>query len=160
MHALLARVADDAARAPSDAYGKLLERCPFRKHELEPQLLLRVGAEAHAGLPHLAQSLWTQPRERDQPLQRQQGLVGRDVGGGLLATDVLLAGLQRQDIAAFAVRVGCLADDPARHPADELGARSEEAVVRAAVALVVARALPLADRKRAAVVARRFEHAE
>ena len=62
--------------------------------------------------------------------------------------------------AALAVEVGRLADDPARHAADELRSRGEEAVVRAAVALRVADALALADRHVAAVGAGRLEHAE
>ena len=63
-------------------------------------------------------------------------------------------------IAALARGVDRLADDPARQPADVVGARGEEAVVRAAVAHRVAGRLALADRHRAAVVARRLEHAE
>ena len=57
MDALLARFTDDLLRGPSDAYGKLLERCLIRKQQREPKSLLRVLGEGHAGLPHLAQSL-------------------------------------------------------------------------------------------------------
>ena len=95
-----------------------------------------------------------------QPGEGEQRLVGGDVGGRLLAPDVLLARLQGQHIAAVARGVDRLADDPARQPPDELRARGEEAVVRAAVAHRVAGRLALADRHRAAVVAGRFEHAE
>ena len=63
-------------------------------------------------------------------------------------------------IAALARGVDRLADDAAGQPADVVGARGEEAVVRAAVAHRVAGRLALADRHRAAVVARRLEHAE
>src|SRR5439155_21144002 len=84
----------------------------------------------------------------------------RDVRRRLLAPDVLLARLEGEDIAALARGVYRLADDPAWHPADELGAGGDEAVVRASVGLVVARSLALADRERAAVRARCFEHAE
>ncbi len=63
-------------------------------------------------------------------------------------------------IAALARGVDRLADDPPRHAADVVGAARDEAVVRAAVGLGVPRALALADRERAAVVARRLEHAE
>ena len=73
---------------------------------------------------------------------------------------MLLARLQREHEAAVAVEVGRLADDPTRQPADERGARGEEAVVRTAVALGVADRLPLADRHVAAVRAGRLEHAE
>src|SRR4051812_26422382 len=97
------RVADHRARAPSGAYGKLLECCLTWKQRFEPDLLLRIGGEAHAGLPHFAEPLRTQPRERNQALQCEQRLVRRDVGGGLLAADVLLTGLQRQYITALTV---------------------------------------------------------
>src|SRR4029453_16252608 len=108
------RIAHDLVRIPSDAHGKLLERCPFRKHELEPEALPRIGGEAHAGLPHFTQSLRSQPREVDEAGKGQQRLVRRDVRRRLLAADVLLAGLQGEDIAALARGVYRLADDPAR----------------------------------------------
>src|SRR2546421_668356 len=44
----------------------------------------------------------------------EQRLVRRDVRGRLLASDVLLTGLQGQDIAALPRGVERLADDPAR----------------------------------------------
>ena len=75
-----------------------------------------------------------------QPGEREQRLVGGDVRGRLLAPDVLLARLQGQHIAALTRGVHRLADDPAGQPADVVGARGEEAVVRAAVAHRVARA--------------------
>ena len=75
-------------------------------------------------------------RERDEPAEREQRLVGRHVRGRLLAADVLLARLQREHEAALAVEVGRLADDPAGQPPDELRPRGEEAVVRARRSLV------------------------
>src|SRR5213075_2455364 len=111
--------------------------CPFWKHRFEPrpstQLLLCVRREGEAGLPQLAQPLRPEPRQVDEPAQGEERLVGGDVRRRLLAPDVLLPGLQGEDIAALARGVYRLADDPSRHPADELLARSEEAVVRAAV---------------------------
>src|SRR5207248_6446750 len=53
-------------RVPSDPHGKLLERCPSRKHELEARVhetLLRVLAEGHAGLPQFPHTLRPEPRE-------------------------------------------------------------------------------------------------
>ena len=96
----------------------------------------------------------------DEPGEREQRLVRRHVRGRLLAADVLLARLQRQHVAAVAVQIGRLADDPARQPPRVLGLRGEEAVVRAGVRLVVAGALPLPDREVGAVVPGRLEHAE
>ena len=78
----------------------------------------------------------------------------------LLAPDVLLACLERQDESALAVQVGRLADDPARHPSDELLPGCEEAVVRAAVGEVVPGTLALADRDRATVRSGRLQNAE
>ena len=164
MHAERARVADDVSRVPSDAYRKLLERCPFWKQQLDAgallEPLLRIRAERETGLPHVAESLRAEPREVHEAAERKQRLIRRDVGGGLLAADVLLARLQGEDIAAFTRGVYRLADDASRHAADELLARREEAVVRTAVRGEVARPLPLAERDRAAVAARRLEHAE
>ena len=127
MDAALARRRDDLARVPSDAHGKLLERWLIGEHRLEPgalhELLLRVRGEGQAGLPQLAESLRPEPREVDEAAEREERLVRRDVRRRLLAADVLLAGLQGEDIAALARGVYRLADDPARHAADVLRAR-------------------------------------
>jgi hypothetical protein len=92
--------------------------------------------------------------------QCEQRLVRGDVRGRLLATDVLLAGLQGQNIGAPAVEIGGLTDDPAGHAPHILRARGHEPVVRPAVRLVVARRLALADRDRAAVGPWSLQHAE
>src|SRR2546423_15722083 len=156
------RCAHGSLGVPSDADGKLFECCPFRKRKLETgvdQASLRILAEGHAGLPQFADALWPEPREVDEAAERQQRLVGGDVGGRLLSPDVLLTGLKGQDIAALARGVYRLADDAPRHAADEFVARSEESVMRAGEGLIVARTLPFADRHAAAVGARRLEHA-
>ena len=140
-----------------------MECCLIGKHELGAgfgQRLLRVLGEREAGLPQLLQSMRAQPRQVDEAGQGEQRLVRGDVGGRLLPANVLLPGLQGEDIAALARGVYRLADDPARHTADQVRAGGQEAVVRPAVGLVVARRLALADGDRAAVVARRLEHAE
>src|SRR5439155_13380923 len=123
VNSLCASVVDRLLRVPSDANGKLLERCPFRKQQLESgvhQATLRILAEAHAGLPHLLEALRTEPGEVYEPGQRQQRLVCGDVGGRLFAADVLLSRLQCEDIAALARGVYRLSDDPARHATNEL----------------------------------------
>ena len=96
----------------------------------------------------------------DEPGERQERLVRRDVRGRLLAADVLLAGLQGQDIGAPAFDVGRLTDDPAGHAPHIVGACRQEAVMGAAVRLVVARRLSFADGERAAVRTRSLEDAE
>src|SRR5439155_4739337 len=101
MDTLSARLRDDFGRRPSDADGKLLERWPSCKHQLEScllQPLACVPPEREAGPPQLAESLRPEPREVDEARQRQQGLVRRDVRRRLLAPDVLLARLEGEDI--------------------------------------------------------------
>ena len=66
--------------------------------------------------------------------QRQQPLVRADVGGRLLAADVLLARLEREHEPAAPVAVDGLADEPARQPADVRLPDGEEADERTAVA--------------------------
>ncbi len=65
---------------------------------------------------------------------RDQRLVGADVGGRLLAADVLLAGGEGEDVAALAVGVHGLADQAARHLAHELFLACDDTAVRPAVA--------------------------
>src|SRR4029453_10576805 len=68
MDAPLACGADRVLRVPSDAHDKLLECCLFGKRELDTRVhesCLRVVAEAHAGLPQLAETLRPEPREID-----------------------------------------------------------------------------------------------
>ena len=160
----LPRGRDDLARVPSDADGKLLERCLACEHRLESrpllEALLRVRGQRQAGLPQLAQPLRPEPREIDEPAESEQRLVRGDVRGGLLPPDVLLPGLQGEDIAALARGVYRLADDAARHAPDELLARRQEAVMRPAEGREVPGSLSFAERKRGSVAAGRLEHAE
>ncbi len=87
----------------------------------------------------------------------RQHLRGADVGGGLLAADVLLARLQRQAVGRCAVRVDADADQPAGHRALELVAAGQVGGVRAAVAHRHAEALRRADGDVGAHLARRHE---
>src|SRR5437588_106236 len=69
VNACLAPGGDRLLGGPSGAHGKLLERCLVWKHRFEPgvrQSRLPVRGEGEAGLPQLAQPLWTQPREMDE----------------------------------------------------------------------------------------------
>ena len=86
--------------------------------------------------------------------------VGADVGGRLLAADVLLAGRERQHEAAPALGVDGLAAQPARHLAHELLARREQADIGAAEVQRVADRLALADDDVGAHLARRLQQAE
>ena len=120
----------------------------------------RVGGPPHQQLPELDESPLAKPGEVDDPAQRVQRLRGADVVGRLLAADVLLAGLQGEHEAAPAVDVGGLARDPARHPAQVLLGRGEEAERGAAVVEAAAERLALADRHVDAALAGRAEHRE
>ncbi len=75
----------------------------------------------------------------------EQHLRGADVGVGLLAADVLLAGLQRHAVGGLAARILGDADDAARHRADVGFAGGEEGGVRAAEAHRDAEALAGAE---------------
>ena len=101
-----------------------------------------------------------EPGERREAGEREQRLVRRDVGRRLLAPDVLLARLERQDEGSPAVDVDGLAHDASRHAPDEVVACREKAVVRAAVRRPVPGRLALADRDGHSRTPRCFEHAE
>ena len=82
---------------------------------------------------HLAQAGLPEQGQVDGGSQRQQALVGADVGGGALALDVLFAGGQGQHVGALAAVVHRLADQASGHLVDVLLAGGEEAQVWAAV---------------------------
>ena len=86
-----------------------------------------------------------QAAEVDHAGEGVERLRGADVGGGLLAADVLLAGLQREHEAAAAVHVDGFAGDAARHAAQVLLAGGEQAEGGTAEVEPVAERLPLAD---------------
>ena len=77
---------------------------------------------------------------------RQQHLRGADVGGRLLAADVLLAGLQREAIGRRAARIDRQADETAGHGALERILHRHVGGVRSAIAHRHAEALRRADR--------------
>src|ERR1700729_203471 len=101
-----------------------------------------VGAPQQQ-LPQLDEPLPSEPRQVDNPRQSVERLGSADVGGGLLAADVLLACLQREHETAAAVCVGCLPRDTPRHPTQVLLARREEAKRGAAEVKAIAQRLAL-----------------
>ena len=92
------------------------ERSLARGDEL---LAERVGA-VEADLGGLLDALLAHDGAIDGGEERHQALVGADVGRGLLAADVLLAGLEREDEGALAAVVLGLADDASGDLADQL----------------------------------------
>ena len=91
---------------------------------------------------------------------RQQHLRGADVGGGLLAADVLLAGLQGQAVGGIAVGVDRNPDQAAGHGALVGVAAGHERRVRAAEAERHAEALAVADHDVRAPFARRLDQGQ
>ncbi len=90
----------------------------------------------------------------------QKRLRGADIGGRLVAADVLLAGLERQTIGRAAMRIDRLADDAARNNASEHLGHCKISRVRAAKAHRHAIALHGADGHVRAPPGRRFHDGE
>ena len=103
---------------------------------------LGLGAERLAGVGGLGEILLGQFANADAAIdihedvdhERDERLVGADVGGRLLAADVLLAGGEGEHEAALAVAVGGLSDETAGNLADELFAGGDDSGIGAAVA--------------------------
>ncbi len=117
--------------------------------------LPRVSGAADHQLAELDQAALAQPDKMENAAKSDQRLRRADVVRGLLAADVLLAGLQGKDEAAAAVDVVGLAGDASRHAADVLLRRAEEAERRPAVIEATAERLTFADRNVDAAVAGR-----
>ena len=101
-----------------------------------------------------------EPAQVDDSGQGVERLSSADVRGGLLAADVLLAGLQREHEAALAVEVRGLAGDAPGHPADQRLGRREEPERGAAEVEPVPKALTLADGEVDATLAGGLEQGE
>src|SRR5690606_14953822 len=78
--------------------------------------------------------------------QGVERLIGADVGRRPLPADMLLARLQRQDVAPPSLGVDSLAHDATRDSPDKLLSDGEKPKIRAAKGEVVAERLPLAHR--------------
>src|SRR5581483_7169561 len=115
----------------------------------------------------LFQALRSEGGEVGRRSQGEQALVGADVARRLLPADVLLARLERQDEAALALAIDRLADQPARHLADERlldvrpgASAGQDSQVGPAEGHRVAEALPLGDGDVRPVVARTLQQAD
>ncbi len=118
-----------------------------------------MGARQHQ-LAELDDPPPAEPRQVDDAAEGVQRLRGADVGGRLLAADVLLAGLQGEHEAAAAIDVGGLAGDPAGHPPQVLLAGGEQPEGGPAEVQAVAQRLALADGHVDAALAGRAQDAE
>ena len=119
-----------------------------------------IAGLLQAQVGRFSQPLRAQLSQVDGGSQGEQALVGADVAGRLFAADMLLASLQREHEAAFAAAVDRLADDPARHAADELLAAGHDAQVGAAVGQGRAERLPFGHGDVGPVVARALQQAQ
>ena len=106
-----------------------------------------------ADLGDLAQAVWPHVREVDRGRQGAQGVIGADVGGRLLTTDVLLARRQGQDEAPTTMRVMGGAHQSAWQLAHQLLPAGDETDVRTAEARSHAELLALTDGDVGAVLA-------
>ena len=119
----------------------------------------RVGPlEAH--LCDVAQAVRTHVGQVDRGGQRAQGVVGADVGGRLLAPDVLLAGREGEDEPAPPRGVVRCAHETPGQLADQFALARDEPDMRAAEAGWKAQLLALAHRDVRSVLARRRQHGQ
>src|SRR5579859_7218948 len=93
-------------------------------------------------LAQFAEALLAESRHVNRRSYRQQRLISADIGGGSLATDVLLARLQRQHVAGafIAAFFDGLPDESAWEQAHVFVTRCHEAQRGAAVAHGIAEA--------------------
>ena len=138
-------------------HGLLVERLDAVEGGQRPA---RVVGALEQELAQLDEAAPTQPGQVHDAAERVEGLGGADVRRRLLASDVLLAGLERQDEAAAPVDVGRLAGDAARHAAQVGLGRGEEPERGTAEVQAVAERLPLPHGDVDAALARRLEDPE
>jgi hypothetical protein len=155
------RLLDVLGRAPGDAHPQ----------GVEERVVHDVGAvldEPGAQQTGLARDTLRDRRQSVRPVvhrvhgghDREQHLGGADVRGRLLATDVLLAGLQRQTVGGLAVSIDRDADEATGQLTLEPGAHRHVAGVRTAEAHRHPEALGRAHRDIGAERARRREECQ
>src|SRR6478752_8618341 len=115
---------------------------------------------AEAQLGCFAQALWAHLCEIDRGAKRKQPLVRADVAGGLLAANVLLAGLQREHPAAAAAAIHGLTRDATGHAAYELLFAGHDSQIRTAVEQRSTERLPFGDSDVGAEIAGPLQQAE
>ena len=149
-------------RGVGDADDELVEvgagMQPRRAGRGKRRLELRRPRGAQRG--DVAQAVRAHGRDVDRRREREQGLVGADVAGGLLAPDVLLARAKGHHERPLPVQVRGHAHQPAGDLADERVGAGEDPEVRAAVLERDAQRLALARGDVRAVLARRREDGE
>ncbi len=116
-----------------------------------------VGGGALRGL---TQTLRAHGGQVDRGGHGAQSLVGADVGGGLLPADVLLSGLESQDVAAVSVVVRGLADDTAGEFTHVFALAGKESDIRTAIAERNTQGLAVSDGNVCAPFCRSLEHCQ
>ena len=128
-----------------------------------PELLQASGKDRRVSMNaprNRRESLRTMPHGVHAGHHREQHLCRAHVGCGLLASDVLLAGLERHAKRRTSARITAHTDDPARQHPLEFILRGEEGGVRTAVAERNTEALGVADADVRAPLARWCEQHE
>src|SRR5580693_8543723 len=110
-------------------------------------------------LSQVAQSGPSHQREIDRRRQRAQRMISADVGGRPLATNMLLARVERQAERAATVAIASLSNEPPRHLAQMRRARRHEADSRSPILQRQAETLTLTDGDIDAKLARRAQKA-
>ena len=95
-------------RRVGDAHRELVEVRPGMEplHADRREGVGELGRARRTGRRDVTQPVRADRGEVDRGGQREQGLVGADVAGGLVAPDVLLARAKRHDEGSLAVEVG------------------------------------------------------
>ncbi len=147
-----------------DPHGELVQELALGKRPFPAGQRLEPGGQGvgplETDLGHLPQAVGAHIGHVDAGRQRAQRMVRTDVGGRLLAADVLLARGQGQVEAAATLFVVGGSDQPARKAPHELFAAGYEADVRSAVAWAQTELLSLSHGDVCAVLAGRREDGE
>jgi hypothetical protein len=161
-----AQVGAAGQRAGQHGVGLALDREGVEgvgRDDLQPKLLQagrQDGGEARHPFGDALEPLRPVINRVHAGHHRRQHLGGADVGGGLLAADVLLACLQRQPVGGRPLRVLAHADQAAGHAALVLVAAGQVGGVRTAAAHRHAEALAVAHHDVGAELARRHQQGQ
>jgi len=160
--AAIAQARVDPGRGHGAAHRELVEEAarPHREARKLGDAGRRVVRIVPAQLRDAAESPGAQRGEVDGRGEGHQRFVGADVRGRLLAPDVLLARVEREDVAANALAVAGLARDASARPAYVLALEGEEAQVGSAEAGRAPERLPFPRHHVRAAASGRLEQSE
>ena len=120
----------------------------------------QVLTRAKAAETGLAEPSLAEHRGANRHRERDEAMVGADVGSRFVPADVLLAGGEGEHVSGCAIGVEGAPHEPAWHLPDEGSGRSEEAYTRATVLRRNRQRLTLAHADVDSDRARRLEHRE